>query len=247
MDTSDKDAYTEATQANDLRKALTQAAKSAAKYSGVDRDWVNTRLVQLGADPITSRSEYRVSVAITGDYGRRISAHTRAEALELFQQELSRVLAAGKINIYSDQYDNVYHVKTTAEPVFFSGPADAPEANDSIPGLAGLKDGIRNMLKEGVTEQGWGYQDAQAFLENAGLEKLPARVNHTVTVPVSGTTKVAVQVFEGDDVVALAAAVAAKLGKSSDWVVTAEEMGEPQFDEKPEVEDDDDPDDDEVY
>lgn len=231
-DTSTKDAYTEAIQANDLRKALTEFAKGQVKYNSVDRDWINDRLVQLGADPVTSRAEYRISTPITGDFGRRVTAHSRNEALELFQKELDRVLAAGKININSDRYDNVYHVEVVGEPVFYAGPADAPEPNDSIPGLAGLKTGIRAMLKEGVAEQNVNYHQAKTFLDEQDLEALPTLVTHVATVPVSGMAKVTVTAFEGDDPEALQAAVVAKMAKAPDWMVTAEEVGTPVINEK---------------
>ena len=47
-DYEDKDAYTEALQAQDLRDKITDYATRATKH-GVDRDWANEWLRRLGA------------------------------------------------------------------------------------------------------------------------------------------------------------------------------------------------------
>jgi len=231
MDSSDKDAYTQATQdqeqANDLRNRITAYTAGAVKYGNVDRDWANTWLIRLGADPVTGSAEYRINVPITGNFGKTITANSRAEALAQFAEHINRVTAAGQIT--DGRCDGVYGVQfsTDYEPTFFSGPADVPtDANDSVPGLDGLKQGIRQMLKEGVTEQGWGHMYAVKALELMELPPLPAMVSKVVEVPVSGTTRLNVRVFEGDGDDVVQQAAARQIAASQMLAVVADEVGE---------------------
>jgi hypothetical protein len=239
-DYADKDAYTEALQAEELRKQITKHAAGATQHS-VSRDWANEWLRRLGAAQITGRSEYRMNVPLTGNYGWRCKANSRAEAAQRFLEQVQRVAEAGKITA-DGSYDNVYDVKfdepvTAADVVFRSGPEDPTEFDGPVPGLDALKVEIRKMLMEGVSEQGWGYQYAQQALRAMGLEPMPARVNHTVSVPVSGVSRVTVQVFEGDLAEVIQKAAASKIAKlGNSLVVTPEEVGEAVLDEDAEDE-----------
>ena len=192
-----KEAFAEA-QVETLRSAITQYATNAVKH-GVDRDWVNGKLTELGAKPVTGRSEYRMNVAVTGVYGWRCKASSRAEALERFNEQVNRVALAGKITA-DGSYDNVYDLAVTGEPTFYSGPEDPADSVEPVPGLDALKVGIRDMLKAAVAGKGWGYAWAQDALRTMGLPELPEMGYRTVQVPVSGMASVTVRAFEGDDV-----------------------------------------------
>lgn len=199
IDSSDKDAYTQALEAQDLRTKIGMYASSAVQHAHVDRDWVNGWLAKLGVPKITGQSEYRINIAITGNYGRRVTAASRAEATKQFMAEVERVAATGKITLANEgRYDNVYDLVVTGDaPVFHSGPED--QTTDAVTLTPDeLKAGIRQMLKEGVAEKGWGLTYANAALENLGLESLPKMTHRTVEVPITGTTKVGLTVYEDD-------------------------------------------------
>src|ERR1043165_9296687 len=91
-----KDAYTEALAATHLRELITAQARNAVNH-GVSRDWANAWLRKLGAQQITGTSEYRMNTPITGLYGWRCKASSRAEAAQRFQEQVKRVADAGKI------------------------------------------------------------------------------------------------------------------------------------------------------
>lgn len=194
----DKDAYTEATIASDLRAKITAAAESAVEHH-VNRDWVNGWLRRLGAKQITGPAEYRMNIPLTGSYGWRCNAGSRAEAAQRFLEQVQRVMSQGKITA-DGSYDNVYDVKfnepvTASDVVFYAGPEDPAETDDPIPGLDALKVEIRKMLMEGVAEQGWGRPYANHTLASMDLEALPALKVMTVDVPVSGVYKAKVAMF----------------------------------------------------
>lgn len=212
-----------------LRTRIHQYTDAAVRYAGVNRDWANTRLAQLGAETLSGRASYQVNVPITGSYGRTIKASSRAEAARKFQEHIARVAQVGRITTAMDSYDSVYGVEfiAGADIVFASGPQD-PETEDALPLTPdGLKLAIRDMLLEGVSRQGWGHMYASEAAADMGLEKLPAVVVKTVTVPVQGTTQVEVRVFEGDSTEDVEVAVKAALAKSGHVVVKAEEFGTP--------------------
>lgn len=239
-DYEDKDAYTEALQAQDLRDKLTDYATRATEH-GVDRDWANAWLRRLGATQITGTAEYRMNVPITGSYGWRCKASSRAEAAKRFLEQVQRVASQGKI-VADGSYDNVYDVKfdepvTPADIVFYAGPEDPAESDEPVPGLDALKVEIRKMLMEGVSQKNWGYWYAQKALRDMGLDELPARVNHTVSVPVAGVARVTVQVFEGDETAEIQKAAAAMVaGMGGHVTVQAEEVGDAVLDEDAEDE-----------
>lgn len=245
-DYEDKDAYTEALQAQDLRDKITDYATRATKH-GVDRDWANEWLRRLGANQITGTAEYRMNVPLTGSYGWRCKAGSRAEAAQRFLEQVQRIASTGKITA-DGSYDNVYDVHfnepvTTADVVFYAGPEDPAESTEPVPGLDALKGEIRKMIKEGVAEKSWGYRYAQQALHAMGLDELPARVNHTVSIPVSGFARVTVQAFEGDLAETVQKAAASKVAQLAPGglVVKPEEVGEAVLDEDAEDEVENDP------
>lgn len=244
-DYEDKDAYTEALQAQDLRDKITDYATRATKH-GVDRDWANEWLRRLGANQITGTAEYRMNVPLTGSYGWRCKAGSRAEAAQRFLEQVQRIASTGKITA-DGSYDNVYDVHfnepvTAADVVFYAAPEDPAESTEPVPGLDALKVEIREMLMEGVSQRNWGYRYAQQALRAMGLDELPARVNHTVSIPVSGVTRVTVQVFEGDLAEVIQKAAASKVAQlGSSLVVQPEEVGEAVLDEDAEDEVENDP------
>jgi len=228
IDSTDKDAYTEALQAEDLRAALTVAAEGAVKH-GTDRDWANAWLRKLGAKQITGRSEYRMSVPLTGLYGWRCKANSRKEAAASFLEQVQRVIGQGKITA-DGSYDNVYDVKfdepiTVTDVQFFSGPEDPSETSDSVPGLDALKVEIRKMLMEGVAVQGWGWAYARRTIANMGLDPLPHFGYKTVEVPVSGTVSVSLKVFEDASMDEIQETAAATLRKQGTVSVKPDEIG----------------------
>jgi hypothetical protein len=219
----DQDAFAEAQQAQNLRQEITQYATLAVRYGHVDRSWINTWLIRLGAEPIAGGAKYQINVPVTGLFGKTVFASTRAEALEKFNQEVARVGAAGQIT--DGHCDGVYDVAFNGEtPTFFSGPEDAPEQG-TVPGLDALKDDIRQMLKQGVSEQGWGHSYAVAALASMGLAPLPALVHKTVSVPVGGVARLDVNVFEGDDEEAVQSAAASTMARSKQVTITPDEVG----------------------
>lgn len=218
--------FGEAQQAHELRKQITEYAEEAA-YSGVDRDWVNRRLVAIGAQPVTGTAKYQINAPITGAYGTTVTAASRAEALEKFNQYLQNIIDQGEIAGFH-YGDGVYYVQSAGEAQFFSGPEDPPVVDpDNIPDLAGTREGIRALLKDAVTSQGWGYSYAASALEDMGLEPLPKLVPRTVQVPVSGTAQMKVMVFEGDDDEAVRKAVQGHIRSTGSVSVVPDEVGAP--------------------
>jgi len=229
LDSSDKDAYTEALHAEELRAALTVAAEGAVKH-GTDRDWANAWLRKLGAKQITGTAEYRMRVPLTGSYGWRCKATSREEAAKKFLEQVTRVAGQGKITA-DGSYDNVYDVKfdepvTVGDVQFFSGPEDPAESTEPVPGLDALKVEIRKMIMEGVAVQGWGYSYARRTIANMGLDPLPNYGYKTVEVPVSGTVSVSVKVFEDASMDEIQETTAATIRKQGTVSVKPDEIGE---------------------
>jgi len=231
--TDNDDAFQEAQDAHNLRIGIHQYATAAVKYGHVDRDWVNSALVRLGAQPVTGSATYKLMAPISGMLGKTITAPDRVTALAEFEKAVQHTLNSGKVD--GSYGMRVFQVQaadgeTGGKAVFFSGPQDV-----QVPGetpelsLADLKTSIRNMLKEGVAEHGWGYSYAVNAADAMELEPLPALVTKTVQVPVSGTTTVNVPVFEDADDEAIQRATAAKLSGAQALHVKPEEMGEAQW------------------
>lgn len=198
MEEQTVDAFGDAQKAATLRDQISSYAAGAVKYGHVDRVWANNWLARLGAPLITGNSEYRINVPITGLYGKTVTAGSRTAAMEKFKEHVDRVTAAGQIT--DGRCDSVYSLDVTGSAVFFSGPEDPTDTADVAPlSLGELKDAIREMLKVGISTQGWGYTYAQDQLAAMGLELLPNPVRRTVMVPVAGTAPLDVWVFEGDD------------------------------------------------
>jgi hypothetical protein len=228
LDSTDKDAYTEALQAEGLRAALTVAVEGAVKHN-TSRDWANAWLRKLGAKQITGTAEYRMRVPLTGSYGWRCKAGSRAEAAARFLEQVQRVAERGKITA-DGSYDNVYDVKfdepvTAADVQFFSGPEDPAETSDPIPGLDALKVEIREMLMEGVSQQNWGYSYAQRTLATMGLDPLPEYSYKTVTVPVSGTVDVTIKAFADADMDDIQRITTEKIRQLNAVTVKPDEIG----------------------
>lgn len=218
-----KDEFAEAVEAQVLRTKLTQHATGFANHGG-DRDWTNTQLARLGADQIHGRSEYRMNAPITGDFGWRCTATSRAEALERFKEQIARVAEAGKITA-DGSYDNVYGVKFIGEPQFHSGPEDpgTDDAEDFT--LDELKAAVRLMFKQGVSAHGWSLRRANQSLSAMGVDALPEATVKTVKVPVSGVVEIGVHVFEGDDDAVVQAAAAGVVARQGSVYFKPEEVG----------------------
>jgi len=238
-DYPDKDAYTDALIANELREKLNAWTASAVNH-GVDSKWANTWLAKLGAPKITSTNEYRMNVPITALLGWRCTATNRAQAAEQFLEHIQAVLSRGSYTDCTINYgEAVYDMKTT-EPVtaddvvFYSGPEDTPDTDNPAVGLDELKTGIRQMLKEGVTQQNWGISYAQNALVDMGLATLPPLHARTVSVPVTGTARITIQGFATDDDEAVRAVVAAKLKRLGSVYLQPEEIGDVIQDDEPE-------------
>ena len=232
-----KDAYADGVQAAKLREQITNAAANAVNYGNVDRDWINENLARLGANPVTGTSEYRMNIQITGLYGWRCKASSRAEAVARFKEQVTRIAEAGKITA-DGSYDNVYGVAFHGAPVFYSGPEEADYVESAELDLAGLKEGIRAMLKRAVAEKGWSHGRARETLALMGLEALPERHNRPVTVPVGGTISLAINVFDDATDDEIQAAVAATIVRMKHVYVAADEVGKAQYASRTVSEDD---------
>lgn len=218
-----KDAFAEAQKAESLRQQIAQYGAAAVRYGHVDRTWVNTWLVRFGAPIVAGGAKYQLNAPITGVFGKTVYASTRAEALEKFNQEITRVGNAGQVT--DGKCDGVYGVQFTGEsPTFFSGPADLPEQG-AAPGLDALKVDIRQMLKQGVSEQGWGHSYAVEAVTVMGLEPLPALIHKTVEVPVGGVARLDVTVFEGDDDEVVQHVVGGVMARAKQVTITPDEVG----------------------
>jgi hypothetical protein len=229
IDSSDKDAYTEATIAEEIRAQLTSITAKAVG-GGVDREWANGWLRQLGAEPVTGNAVYRMNAPITGVFGKTIEASSRMAAAEAFLKHVQRIAEAGQVTDHG-HCDNVYQVKfqepvTAADITFYAGPEDPEPALEPVPDLAGLKAGARKMLMEGVAEQGWGYQYARRATAAMGLEDLPVLQYRTLEVPVTGTYQVSVRVFEGAPYADMQRAAASHIRRTGVVSIKPEEMGE---------------------
>lgn len=219
----DTNEFADAQQAEALRQKIRTYAGGAIKYNKVDRNWVNQRLNQMGAQLVTSNARYQINVPITGSYGATIVASTRADAMDQFKQRIAKVASAGHVVGSSH---GVYNVEFTGdEPQFHSGPEDIElgEAGP-VPGLDGLKNAIRDMLMVGVAEQGWNHDYAVRAATDMGLESLPTLSMHTVKVPVSGTAVLSVRAF-GDDPDAVQRATAGLLARTQQIAVQPDEIG----------------------
>lgn len=218
-----KDEFAEAVEAQSLRSALTQHATGFANHGG-DRDWTNTQLVRLGAHPIQGRSEYRMNAPITGVFGWRCTATSRAEALDRFKEQIARVTEAGKITA-DGSYDNVYQLAFIGEPQFHSGPEDPGTDDAEVFTLDELKAAVRLMFKQGVSAHGWSLRRANQSLSAMGLDALPEATVKAVKVPVSGTVELAVTVFEDDNDADVQAATAGVLARQGSVYLKPEEVG----------------------
>ena len=225
MEDDQSTTFEQAQQIQNLRQKITEAARGAVKYGHVDRDWVNARLNRMGAEMVTGTAKYQINVPIDGNYGVTVTAGSRKEALEKFNQYVSAVAASGEVRS-KHCGEGVYGVTfTDDEPVFYSGPEDIEPSDAPDISLDDLKAAIRQMLKQGVTEQGWGHSHAVASAEDMGLKPLPALTVKTVNVPVSGTTQLNVPVFEGDGDEVVQATVAGVMARTKHVYMQPEEVG----------------------
>lgn len=221
-------AYADAQQAQQLRHHITAATSGAVRYGNVDRAWANTWLHRLGANPVTGNATYQLNVPITGLLGMTINAEDRTQAVEKFKAFLDLNITRGIVD--GQHCVRVFQpeVVVGAEPQFYSGPLDVVADSDEPVELTldELKASIRKMLMEGVTEHGWGYSYAVNTVEMLGLEPLPTLHNKTVEVPVSGTAKVSVPVFDDADDDAVQRIAQAKMAAAKDVTVKPEEIGQ---------------------
>lgn len=250
--------FNEESAAQELRDQIRVYARHAVNYGKVNRDWVNAQLVRLGAQPITDTAKYQISTPIIGNYGTTVHANSRKEALAKFAQYAADVAKKGEIR--SDYHgQGVYSVQfaTDYEPTFHSGPEDVEPYDGPVPGFAGLRVAIRQMLMEGVTEQGWGHSYASDAADAMELDTLPPVVAKTVKVPVSGTATLTVNAFDGDSEAAdesVQRAVTGFMSRAGTVVINPDEVGN-WFYERPSSGDagfelltnDDDADDEEPY
>lgn len=216
-------------QAADLRLKITEYATGAVNYGGVDRDWANSKLRALGAQVIegSNAAEYRLNVPITGLLGVTVYANSRTEAKGQFAAYLENL--DGKVVDCYRRGFNVYGIELQAtEPTFYSGPED-PDQSEAPPVLTldELKTGIRAMIREGVAEQGWAWSHGRRQFAAMGLGKLPDLTYRTVEIPVTGTTKVGVRVFEDDTDERVLEAVKSKVVGMGSVSVKPDEMGTP--------------------
>lgn len=217
------DEFTNAQKAQLLRQQIHQYAYLANRYGHVDRDWINARLNRAGAELITGKSTYKLNVPISGLMGATVTANNRAEAVERFNAYVQNVVAAGQLNsgsVYQVVFDGT-------APQFYSGPLDPPEQEDGPElDLQGLRTFLRDMLMEGVAEKGWRHSAAIEAVAEMGLEPLPPLVHKSVEVPVSGTHRLDVTVFEGADDDTVQRAAHAKFSKAELVPVKPDEVGE---------------------
>lgn len=231
---TDTETFSDAEKATVLLDRLSSAAQGAVKH-GVDRDWVNARLNSVGAKLVTGRTEYRMNIPITGAYGWRCVANSRAEALARFKVQIDRVREAGKITA-DGSYDNVYDVTfDSAVPIdeavtFYSGPEDPNPASGPVPGVDDTKAWIRSFLKAAVTETSWGYSYAQTLLNSMGIDGLPELRTRLVKVPVGGTVEINIRAFDDATDADIQAAATGVIRQSPHvYVQAAELVGEAKY------------------
>lgn len=227
MENDENAAYAEAQQAAILRGQIGQYASGAVWRGHVNRDWVNGWLARLGVDPVGGPAQYKINVPVVGNYGATITAESRTEALEKFKLGVQAVIAAGQVTDAIGHCQGVYDIlfDPDAEPVFFSGPKDPEQSDSAVSGLDALKDGIRRMLKQGITDQGWGHGYAVDALAAMSLEPLPNLEYRTVSVPVSGTAQMTVPAFAGDDVDAVMRAAETAVVRAGKLIIKPDEVG----------------------
>lgn len=230
IDSSDKDAYTQATQdaerAADLRSKIAQYGAAAVRHN-VDKDWVNGWLTALGAKTVSGDGNtYRMSVQVAGDYGRTIKAASRADALAIWERHIARVKGDGKITPQNCD-DRIYHVVFGDEVTFVSGPEDP---SGEVPELtvAELETKIQAMLRQGVSEQGWGYRWANAALAHMSLPELPGRTYRQVQVPVAVVVPMSIAAFDGDSDELVAELAARRLANTTMISGKPTEIGTPE-------------------
>lgn len=219
-------AFADVEKAEFLRQQINAFATGAVKYGSVDRDWTNQRLNRLGAPLVTGQAKYQINVPIEGSYGTTVVAGSRAEALEKFTAYVVAIQAAGEMRSRHCG-EGVYDITVTGgDPVFYSGPEDVVlDESTPPPALPQLRDGIRQMLKDGIATQGWDRGYAEQAIDAMGLDPLPAAHFKTVSVPVSGTTELSVLVFDDEDDDVVQDKVATIMGRAKDVLVAPEEMG----------------------
>ena len=219
------DEFAQAVEAQKIREQLTEYATGAVVNAAVDRDWANRWLTRLGAAPVTSTAEYKINAPVSGLLALTVKAQSRAEAVEKFNGYVQEMIDKGQVNSY---YARVFQPAVQVEDLtFFSGPEDPPEPDDNAPALDldGLRTQARQMLMDGVAEQGWGHYHAIQAAKQMGLEPLPKLNAHIVTVPVAGTADIVVEVFEGGDDAAVQRAADAYIARRGSLSVTPEEVG----------------------
>lgn len=228
MENNEAPDFAEAAAAATLRESITKYATNAVVHGAVARDWVNARLSQLGAELVVAPAAYQICTPITGNYGATVTANSRPEALEEFAQYVAAVPGPGKGEFRSGANgQGVYGIQfVEGAETFHSGPEDFQDVGvEPVPGLDDLKAGIRQLIKDAVSEQGWSVHHAYNQLNHMGLDPLPSRVEKTVLVPVSGTATFYVTVFAGDDDEAVQAAAAGIVRRSGSVVVVPDEIG----------------------
>lgn len=188
-------------------------ARSFVNYYNTEQ-WVNEHiLMPLGIENLGSRSrvEYRINIAIKGNYGRRVTACSRKEALAEFFQHLQKTLEKGKITA-DGSYDNVYRVELVdgAEPVFYAGPEDPEDiAVNRPPTVADLEARFREVvlaarLRDDNKVSRSQYDHALTALN---LEPLPQEQTFQLEIPITGVTTVAVRAYDEDGARAAAAGI----------------------------------------
>jgi hypothetical protein len=220
-------AISDSARAQGLRTALNQAAIAATQNGNIDREWVNEGLAQLGVKTVPGKSEYKIGVPVFGHYGRVITAGSRAEAEKIFrEQHLARIIGDGEIGHTSN--DAVYGIEINPDaPVtFHDGPEDPADVDALDLSVPELENAIRSFLKSAVAARGWGHSHANSTLKTMGLDPLPELEMRPVVVAVTGTTKVIVRAFKGDDDAITGQTAQHVLEKAGYTSIQLEEVGE---------------------
>src|SRR6185436_10277519 len=108
---TEPDDYDEAVAASQLRATLSEAAASAAYNTKIDRTWLNTNLIRLGATPVTGSATYQVNTPITG----------------VISATIQRTLDTGIIDGTGCVRAFQVAVPDLHDVTFYSGPADVPD------------------------------------------------------------------------------------------------------------------------
>jgi hypothetical protein len=178
----------EAAQLTALREFIEQTARYWVRNGDIAPEWANKKLAKLGVTArILGEKAYVIKAAVLAEAEVSVYAYDRAAALEVFTTRLSgaRLVVTGST--------------VQGDPVFTSGPEDAPDIAD--PDAPTTVDATLAMLREIILMghiAGPKYCDysANQVLAQYGLAPIPDRKPYVVTRPAAATLRTVVDAYD---------------------------------------------------